>query len=115
MSTVNEFVSTYPALVVIVFGLLWAGLVIQGQMLWRFFMQEFKRYQKTRDEFRRRLVHIEKSLPNGDLRTIVLKLTHIEEKLDDVASEVKDHNCEAEEWKRKIERNEVRLDHLEGK
>jgi len=115
MEGLNDFIAEYPALVVLVFGLMWAGLVLQSQVLWRFFLREFKRYQETRDEFRGRLVQIEKILPNGDLRTIVVKLTHIEEKLDDVASEVKEHNCEAEGWKRKIERNEVRLDHLEAK
>jgi hypothetical protein len=51
---------------------------------------------------------------NGQMLVLSQKLSTVERKVDGVDAKVEAHNTEAEMWKRKIERNELRLDHIEG-
>jgi molecular chaperone GrpE (heat shock protein) len=68
-----------------------------------------------------RLVRIEANLPNGELRTLLTRFTAMEamfqstvirltDTIDEVEAEQKEHNHEAEDWKRRI----VRLESARG-
>lgn len=63
---------------------------------------------------RDRLIRIEANLPNGELRALLVRFDQVESKLSEIHGEVKGHNHEAEDWKRRIALNENRLDRIEA-
>jgi regulator of replication initiation timing len=71
------------------------------------------------DDLTARLVRIEASLPNGELKTLLYRFNSLENKLDTtmgdlkamvshVSEEQRRHNAESEDWKRRIVRLEDR-------
>jgi chromosome segregation ATPase len=51
---------------------------------------------------------------NGQMLVLNNKLDNLTRKVERIDQKVEAHNSEAETWKRRIEKNEVRLGHLEG-
>jgi|GEM_PF-3494233 len=122
MDALDQLVSDNAGGVVVVFGLLWAVLVVQAQgLLWagkreltRIWEGESAQNGRLED-IGQQVSGIEAKLPNGDLKLALAKLEVIDKKVEAVAKDVKDHNCDAETWKREIVEHRVRLDHLESK
>lgn len=52
-------------------------------------------------------------LNNGQMALVHHKLDNLERAVEKVDGKVEGHNAEAEGWKRKIEKNELRLDRIE--
>lgn len=133
---------------VIIFTVLWAALVVQGQILLWMGKRELARIWASETAQNDRLEEIEKEvhgeetdiavikeritthiedeeevwadirdikaqLPNGDLKTAMVKLDGLITAFNALATEVRAHNTEAERWKRKIDVQDVRIATLE--
>jgi chromosome segregation ATPase len=157
MDAFSQIVEGNVGATVVVFGVLWAVLLLQGQgLLWvgrrelaRIWESEkdqnarlveiekevngeetdiklikvkltdhVEKEEKVWDEIRsfgRKVGDLERKLPNGDLKTALVKLDYLTTSFNALAEEVRTHNTEAERWKRKIEVQDVRIGVLEGK
>jgi hypothetical protein len=157
MDALSQIVEGNVGATVVVFGVLWAIVLLQGQgLLWvgrrelaRIWESEkdqntrlgeiekevhgeetdirliknkltdhVEKEEKVWDEIRsfgRKVGDLERKLPNGDLKTALVKLDYLTTSFNKLAEEVRTHNTEAEAWKRRIEVNDVRLGVLEGK
>ena len=136
MDALSQLVEGNVGATVVVFGLLWAALVLQGQTLLWFGKRELTRIEArdnatsasltqhieseeeiwdTIREIELKVNDIQNKLPNGDLKVALSKLDTLTAGVALVGREVRQHNDEAEKWKRKIERHDVRLTNLEVK
>jgi len=152
MGGLNTLIEQHPAVVVLIFGLLWSILTALLMLVAWFMKRELARIwssEQSQDaklasleadvhgeegdlrSIRERLeqhitveretlksmgaevsataravIRIEANMPNGDLKVAVAKL-------DEVSTDLKDHNREAEKWKRTITAHGVRIDKLE--
>lgn len=64
----------------------------------------------TVERMDRAVARIEHNMPNGDLKVAISKIDVIHQRLEEVGTEVREHNCEAEGWKRKITAHEVKIE-----
>ena len=125
METLGQIVEGNVGLTVFIFGMLWAALVLQGQVLLWFVRREAERLTKHVDDEEEiwemiratdtKLHDIETKFPNGDLKVALVQVESLRSAFDQLALEVREHNREAEMWKRKIEVQDVRIDKLEDR
>ena len=64
----------------------------------------------TVERMDRAVARVEHNMPNGDLKVAISKIDVIHKRLEEVGTEVREHNCEAEGWKRKITAHEVKIE-----
>lgn len=117
MDTLGQLVEGNVGATVVIFGLLWAGLVAQGQLLLWFVRRETERLTKHMDdeeEIWNKIRGMERTILQMTANEATLiKVQNLTDSFSALAVEVRDHNRESEGWKRTIVRQDERITSLE--